>query len=205
MNAVDTECVTPGLPRTSSALIFKIYRALAQCKENTCKTKFQMPYCSVCADPERQGSRSPLKNHKTTKPTFNVGASLVRPRNAIWMALRWQANDGPFFVVFESSLYSSTKKTLSELVLQCQGQYERSKVTCTEFFCFPLSASRQYFTKMSTFLRQVFRHPVSRPKFTTTYELWHGISNNAAFWQVQTQMSLLLLSLETPNHVWSVP
>ena len=35
------------------------------------------------------------------------------------------------------------KKTLSELVLQCQGQFERSKVPCAEFFCFPLSASRQ--------------------------------------------------------------
>ena len=39
-----------------------------------------------------------------------------------------------------------------------------------------------------------------------TYEPWHGISNNVAFWQVYTQMSLcsLLLILETPNDVQSV-
>ena len=39
-----------------------------------------------------------------------------------------------------------------------------------------------------------------------TNELWHVISNNVAFWQVLTQMSLcsLRLSLETPNGVRSV-
>ena len=31
--------VTPGLPRTSSGLILKIYRALARRNENTCKTR----------------------------------------------------------------------------------------------------------------------------------------------------------------------
>ena len=35
------------------------------------------------------------------------------------------------------------------------------------------------------------------------FELWHVISNNVAFWQVYTQMSLcsLLLSWREPNDV----
>ena len=45
-----------------------------------------------------------------------------------------------------------------------------------------------------------------RKKQDTTYEPWHVISNNVAFWQVETQTSLcnLLLNLETPNDVQSV-
>ena len=33
----------------------------------------------------------PLKNHKATKPAFNVGPSSARQRNAF----RWLADDGP--------------------------------------------------------------------------------------------------------------
>ena len=50
----------------------------------------------------------PLKNHKATKPAFNVGPSSARQRNAISMAFRWWANDCPLTVVFESSVSSST-------------------------------------------------------------------------------------------------
>ena len=46
-----------------------------------------------------------LKNHKTTKPAFNVGPSSVRQRNAISVAFRWRADDGPFKEVFGWSLY----------------------------------------------------------------------------------------------------
>ena len=42
----------------------------------------------------------PLKNHKATKPAFNVGQS----------SFRWRADDGPFIVAFGSSIPSSTKK-----------------------------------------------------------------------------------------------
>ena len=40
------------------------------------------------------------KNHKVTKPVFNVGPSYVR------QAFRWQANVGPLMVVFGTSLPS---------------------------------------------------------------------------------------------------
>ena len=39
MNVFLMEWVTPWLPRTSSGLILKIYRALAQRNENACKTR----------------------------------------------------------------------------------------------------------------------------------------------------------------------
>ena len=52
----------------------------------------------------------PLKNHKATKAAFNVGPSLARQQNAIKMVFRWRTDDGPFIVVFGSSLPSSTKK-----------------------------------------------------------------------------------------------
>ena len=52
----------------------------------------------------------PQKNHKVTKPAFNVGPSYVR------QAFRWRADVGPLMVIFGSSLPSSTKKkkTLSK-------------------------------------------------------------------------------------------
>ena len=70
----------------------------------------------ACADPEGGGARiqtppppeksqkigflsntgpDPLKNHKATKPAFNVGPPSARQRNAIYMA-----DDGPLKVVF---------------------------------------------------------------------------------------------------------
>ena len=49
----------------------------------------------------------PLKNHKATKPTFNVS----HHRPASEMAFRWRADDGPLLVLFGSSLpISKTKK-----------------------------------------------------------------------------------------------
>ena len=45
----------------------------------------------------------PLKNHKATKPAFNVGPSSACQGNAILMAFRWRADDGPILVVFEST------------------------------------------------------------------------------------------------------
>ena len=70
----------------------------------------------TCADPER-GTGGPhpppppknhkintgsdlLKNHKATKPAFNVGPSAARQRNAIY---RLRADDGPILVVFGST------------------------------------------------------------------------------------------------------
>ena len=40
-------------------------------------------------------SPDPLKNHKATKPAFNVGPSSARQRNAFLMAFRWRADGGP--------------------------------------------------------------------------------------------------------------
>ena len=75
-----------------------------------------------CADPEGLGGPHPplsnnhknigflsntgsdhMKNHKATKPAFNVGPSLARQRNAIEMVFRWRADDGPILVVFGST------------------------------------------------------------------------------------------------------
>ena len=57
-----------------------------------------------------------FKNHKATKPAFNVGLSLARQRNAIEMAFRWRADDGPLIVVFRSFLPLSTKKNVVKVV-----------------------------------------------------------------------------------------
>ena len=38
-----------------------------------------------------------LKNHKTTEPALDVGPSSARQRNAIYMAFRWRADDGPAY------------------------------------------------------------------------------------------------------------
>ena len=40
----------------------------------------------------------PLKNHKATKPAFNVGLSSARQRNAIKMTFRWRVNYGPLIL-----------------------------------------------------------------------------------------------------------
>ena len=45
----------------------------------------------------------PLKNHKATKPAFNVGPLLACQQNVILMAFCWWANDGPL-IVFGSYL-----------------------------------------------------------------------------------------------------
>ena len=51
----------------------------------------------------------PLKNHKATNPAFNVGPSSARQRNAILMAFRWRADDGP---LIDLSSPHQQKKTL---------------------------------------------------------------------------------------------
>ena len=76
----------------------------------------------TCKDPEGdRGSGPSLKNHKNigfpsdtgpdhlnynkaTKPAFDVGPSWARQRNAIEIAFRWRTDEGPFIVVFGSSL-----------------------------------------------------------------------------------------------------
>ena len=63
--------------------------------ENYKKVKF---LSNTCLDP--------LKNHKATKPAFNVGPSSGRRRNAIQMAFRWRDYDGHLLVLFGSSLPS---------------------------------------------------------------------------------------------------
>ena len=60
--------------------------------------------CNTCLDP--------LKNHKATKPSFNVGPSSARQRNAISMAFDWWADDGPFIKVFGSSIPYLLKKNI---------------------------------------------------------------------------------------------
>ena len=58
----------------------------------------------------------PQKNYEATEPAFNVGPSSARQRNAILMAFRWRADDGPLILVFRSSHHSSTrKKKLSKI------------------------------------------------------------------------------------------
>ena len=47
-----------------------------------------------------------LKNHKATKPTFDVGPSSARQRNAIKMAFRWRDEDGPL-IVYLDPLFST--------------------------------------------------------------------------------------------------
>ena len=51
----------------------------------------------------------PLKNHKATKPAFNVEPSSDRQRNAISMAFRLRADDGPFKAIVVSSIPLSKK------------------------------------------------------------------------------------------------
>ena len=49
----------------------------------------------------RGGIGGPLKNHKASKPAFNVGPSLAHQQFTI--LFRWQADDGPILVVFRST------------------------------------------------------------------------------------------------------
>ena len=49
-------------------------------------------------------SPDPLKNQKATMPAFNVGPSSARSQNAIKMAFRGRADDGPLIVLFCSTI-----------------------------------------------------------------------------------------------------
>ena len=81
-----------------------------------------------------------LKNHKATKPDFNVRPPSARQRNAISMALHWRAYDGPLIVLFGLSLPASTRKVVKfgplclgpaqigflmtvQTIVQCSSQY----------------------------------------------------------------------------------
>ena len=52
------------------------------------------------------------ENHKTTEPAFNVGPSSAHQRNAILMAFRWRANDGPIKAVFGLSIPHQLQKNV---------------------------------------------------------------------------------------------
>ena len=56
---------------------------------------------------------TPPKNHKATKPAFNVAPSSDRQRNAIKMTFRWRADDGLW--ILSSTIKKEKKKTLSKL------------------------------------------------------------------------------------------
>ena len=56
--------------------------------------------CNTCLDP--------LKNHKATKPAFNVGPSSSKQRNTILMAFRKRTDDGPIKAVFGFFIPPST-------------------------------------------------------------------------------------------------
>ena len=56
------------------------------------------------------GGRSP-KNEKPTKPAFNVGSPSARRQNAILMAFRWRADDGPLIVLFGTSHKKNVAKS----------------------------------------------------------------------------------------------
>ena len=55
------------------------------------------------------------ENHKAAELAFNVGPSSARQRNAIYMAFRWRADDGPLLVLFGSS-FPISKKTFEPLL-----------------------------------------------------------------------------------------
>ena len=62
----------------------------------------------------------PLKNHKATKPAFNVVPSSARQRIAILMAFRWRINEGPLIVV------STYKEKTSKLDPLWQNSVQQS-------------------------------------------------------------------------------
>ena len=82
------------------------------------------------------------ENHKATKPAVNVGPSSTHQQNAIHMAFRWRADDGPLIVIFGSSLQSPTKKS-------CQSWTPSGKTfwICTCIRRYPVLISKiQVFT-----------------------------------------------------------
>ena len=127
------------------------------------KQRFQMPYCSVCADPEGQGSRSPWKITKLPLayiPCWSIiGLPGKHHLNSVSLAGQWYP---AFCGIWILSLLIK-KKMLSELVLHCQGQFQGSKVTCTECFCFPLSASRDVHLLETSFQKSLCQGHSERP------------------------------------------
>ena len=134
--------VTPGLPRTSSGLILKIYRALARRNENTCKTRVSDALLFSMRRSRGTGVQTPPENHKTTKPTFNVGA-------------HWSASDAPFKWRFAfCGIWILSTHQLKKNAVRVGASVSRSVREVKGPMC-------RIFL-LSTFLRQVFRHPVSR-------------------------------------------
>ena len=94
---------------------FRKNKNLAKLRDHSADMLICLLTLSPCADPEGGGGRGseppltnhkkngflsnagpdPLKNHKATKPTFNVGPLSADQRIAISMAFRWQADYGP--------------------------------------------------------------------------------------------------------------
>ena len=52
----------------------------------------------------------PSENHKANKQAFNVGPSSVRQRNAMEMAFRWRADDGPSIAYMDPRFPHQHKK-----------------------------------------------------------------------------------------------
>ena len=57
-----------------------------------------------------QGVRTPLKNHKNIVNLSNTGPDPLKNNKATKPALDKENNDGPFIVVFGSSIPSTKKK-----------------------------------------------------------------------------------------------
>ena len=80
----------------------------------------------------------PLKNHKNTKPAFNVGSSSVRQRNVIQMAFRWRAVDGPLIVVFDPPSYHQLKEKIVKVgpsLAKFSGSAHVIRASVEEIFC----------------------------------------------------------------------
>ena len=67
------------------------------------------------------GGPDPLKNHKATKPAFNVWPLHARQRNANSMAFRWRVDEGPIKAVYGSSIPHPNElfeKTINPFLLE---------------------------------------------------------------------------------------
>ena len=62
----------------------------------------------------KKTGQDPLKNHKATKPAFNVGPSSARQRNAILMALSLRADDCPLDPVSSTVTLKKKQKKKNE-------------------------------------------------------------------------------------------
>ena len=75
-----------------------------------------------------------LKNQEATKPAFHVEPPSARQQNAIYMAFRWWADDGPLlvFVVSSVPIEKNKYKTFSEVgppLTKFSGSAHESEIT----------------------------------------------------------------------------